>query len=290
MSANKPVVASTWNFGATANAAAWVRLAAGDAALDAAETGVKVVEANPEITTVGYGGLPDREGKVTLDACVMNEKGEAGSVCAIEHIRHPVSVARLVMEQTPYVMLVGEGALNFAIERGFERENLLTERAEAEWRGWRERNVAPPPADESNHDTIGMITLDAAGNLAGACTSSGLAFKRRGRVGDSPIIGAGLYVDNEVGAACATGQGELVLRELGSFLVVELMRAGRGPEEACREAIERLARRQAHGPKIQVGYLAMNRAGEVGGYSLKKGFQFAVRDGEGERLIRSNSL
>ena len=290
MAAKRPVVTSTWNFGETANAAAWEGLSAGASALDSVEAGVRVAEADPEITSVGYGGLPDRDGNVTLDACVMNERGEAGSVVFLHGIKHPASVARQVMEHSPHVLLAGEGALQFALSRGFQTENLLTPRAEAAWREWRVKGDYDPEPNVENHDTIGMLAIDSAGNLSGACTSSGLAFKMRGRVGDSPIIGAGLYVDNEVGAACATGMGELILRELGSFLIVELMRAGRSPGEACREAMERLAARQRPGDRIQVGYLALGKNGEVGGFGLREGFEFASRDGEGSRLHRANSL
>src|SRR5690606_16841406 len=246
---SKPVVISTWNLGVAANQAASEILKNSGRALDAVEAGVRVPEGDLKNTTEGKGGYPDRDGHVTLDACIMDENGNCGSVAALEHIAHPISVARLVMEQTTHVMLVGEGALQFALENGFERENLLTPNAEKAWREWlKEKNYQPVinienksfisdrlPGDAYNHDTIGMLALDAQGNLSGACTTSGLAFKMHGRVGDSPIIGAGLYVDNEVGGATATGVGEEVIRTVGSFLVVELMRQGYSPQNACQE-------------------------------------------------------
>ena len=229
----KPLVLSTWNFGVAANEAAWKILSAGGRALDAVEAGVKVPEADPKVTSVGYGGLPDRDGYVTLDSCIMDENGQAGSVCCLEHIVHPVSVARMVMEKTPHVILVGEGALKFALDNGFKKENLLTPESEAAWKEWLKTSKYAPVINFENHDTIGMIAMDANGNLSGACTTSGLAYKMHGRVGDSPIIGAGLFVDNEIGAATATGHGEFVIKTAGSAMVVEMMRQGKSPVEAC---------------------------------------------------------
>src|SRR5690606_12578358 len=237
---NKPIVISTWDFGIAANQAAWNILATGGRALDAVEQGVWVPEADPKNQSVGYGGLPDRDGFVTLDACIMDEFGNCGSVAALEHIKHPISVARKVMEKTPHVMLAGDGALQFALENGFKKENLLTKESEKAWKEWLKKAEYKPimnienqhfspnklPGNQYNHDTIGMLALDNRGNLSGACTTSGMAFKMHGRVGDSPIIGAGLYVDNEIGAATSTGVGEEVVRTVGSFLVVELMRQG----------------------------------------------------------------
>ncbi|MEZ4852110.1 MAG: N(4)-(beta-N-acetylglucosaminyl)-L-asparaginase, partial [Bacteroidia bacterium] len=221
----KPVVVSTWNHGQAANAAAWEILSHGGSALDAAEAGVRVTEADPEVRTVGYGGYPDRDGVVTLDACIMNEKGDCGSVAFLQDIKHPVSVARKVMEETPHVMLVGKGALDFALAQGFKQENLLTPESEKDWLEWKAKNTETrPEINIENHDTIGLLTLDQKGNLSGACTTSGASYKYHGRVGDSPIIGAGLYVDNEVGGATATGWGEAVIRAVGCFLVVEFMR------------------------------------------------------------------
>jgi len=276
-SAGGPIVISTWNHGVPANAEAWKTLSKGGRALDAVEAGVKIPEADPNVTSVGYGGLPDRDGKVTLDACIMDEKAGCGSVAFLEHIIHPISVARLVMEKTPHVMLVGEGALKFALDNGFKKENLLTPQSEAAWREWLKKAAYKPIVNFENHDTIGMIALDANGNLSGACTTSGMAYKLHGRVGDSPIIGAGLYVDNEIGAATSTGVGEEVIRICGSHLVVELMRQGHSPEEACKIAVERIVKNQPDKSKeIQVGFLALNKHGEYGAYCLQKGFNYAV--------------
>ena len=276
------VVLSTWAHGLEANKAAWEILGSGGYVLDAVEQGVRISEADPVINSVGYGGLPDSSGQVTLDACIMDEKSNAGSVVCLRNIMHPVSVARKVMENTPHVILAGEGALKFAISMGFEEEDLLTPESKKAWERWKVTNKAGPVA-QLNHDTIGMIAMDADGNIAGACTTSGLAFKLPGRVGDSPVIGAGLYVDNEVGAATATGVGELVIKVAGSFLIVELMRNGWSPDNACREAILRIKRKFPYETSAQVGFIALSKKGEIGGYSLKKGFNYAVcRDGKNE--------
>ena len=280
----KPIVISTWAMGLNANDAAWEVLKAGGRALDAVEAGVKVPEADPTERSVGLGGRPDRNGHVTLDACIMDEQANIGSVACLEHIVHPISVARAVMEKTPHVMLVGAGALEFALEQGFKKENLLTPESEKEWREWLKTSHYKPVVNIENHDTIGMLALDAQGNLSGACTTSGMAFKMGGRVGDSPIIGAGLYVDNEVGGATATGQGEEVIRIAGSHLVVELMRQGRSPEQACRAAVERILKLQKSRGKnpmdIQIGFLALSKAGEYGAYCLQDGFEYAVYSNE----------
>ncbi len=286
---DNPIVISTWDFGKAANEAAWQVLGKGGRALDAVEKGVMVPEADPNNQSVGYGGRPDRDGHVTLDACIMDENSKCGSVAFLEHIMHPISVARMVMEKTPHVMLVGEGALQFALENGFKKQNLLTPKSEAEWKEWLKTSKYKPvnnienmlPGGEKNHDTIGMIAMDGAGNMSGACTTSGMAYKLRGRVGDSPIIGAGLYVDNEVGAATSTGVGEEVIRIVGSHLVVELMRQSHTPEDACRLAVERIVNRNPAAAKdIQVGFLALNKKGEYGAYALQKGFSYAVKTGK----------
>lgn len=288
--ATKPIVISTWNFGLAANEAAWKILAAGGRALDAVEAGAKVPEGDPDETSVGYGGLPDRDGKVTLDACIMDELGNCGSVAFLQHIVHPISVARLVMEKTPHVMLVGDGALQFALANGFRKKKLLTPASERAWKQWLKKAEYKPVVNIENHDTIGIVALDGAGNLSGACTTSGMAYKMHGRVGDSPIIGAGLYVDNEVGAAAATGVGEEVMRIVGCHLVVELMRQGHNPEEACRQAVERILRKNpAKARDIQVGFLALSKQGEYGAYCLQKGFNFAVHDASANRLLDSDS-
>lgn len=280
----KPIVISTWDFGVAANKAAWEVLSKGGRALDAVEKGVHVPEADPNNQSVGYGGLPDRDGKVTLDACIMDDLGNCGAVAGLEHIMHPISVARMVMEKTPHVFLVGDGALQFALENGFKKENLLTESSEKAWKEWLKTakyapvmNIENMPGNQYNHDTIGMLAIDAKGNISGACTTSGMAYKLHGRVGDSPIIGAGLYIDNEVGGATSTGVGEEVIRNVGSFLVVELMRQGYSPEDACKEAVMRIIKKKPIIAKeIQVGFLAMNKQGEYGAYAIQKGFTFAV--------------
>lgn len=286
----KPIVLSTWNFGLAANVEAWKILLKGGRALDAVEKGVHVPEGDPKESSVGYGGLPDRDGRVTLDACIMDEHGNCGSVACLEHIVHPISVARLVMEKTPHVMLVGDGALQFALANGFKKVKLLTKESERVWKEWLKKAEYKPIANIENHDTIGMIALDEAGNLSGACTTSGMAFKMRGRIGDSPIIGAGLYVDNEVGAATATGVGEEVIKIVGCHLVVELMRQGHAPEEACRLAVERLVTKSPEKAKqVQVGFLALNKQGEYGAYCLQKGFTYAVHDASGNNLYDGKS-
>jgi N4-(beta-N-acetylglucosaminyl)-L-asparaginase len=285
----KPIVLSTWRFGIQANEAAWNVLKNNGRALDAVEAGVKIPEGDPEERSVGYGGRPDRDGRVTLDACIMDELSNIGSVGCLEFIKHPISVARAVMEKTPHVMLVGEGALRFALTQGFKKENLLTKESEKEWKEWLKTSQYKPIANIENHDTIGMIALDANGNLSGACTTSGMAFKMHGRLGDSPIIGAGLYVDNEIGAATATGHGEEVIRISGSHLVVELMRQGLSPQKACEEAVARIVKlmnnRKKNLKDIQVGFIALNKEGEYGSYCVQGGFNYAVCDATGNRLI-----
>jgi N4-(beta-N-acetylglucosaminyl)-L-asparaginase len=286
----KPIVLSTWNFGLQANEAAWKILGNGGRALDAVEAGAKVPEGDPNERSVGYGGLPDRDGYVTLDACIMDETGNCGSVAFLQHIVHPISVARMVMEKTPHVMLVGDGALQFALANGFEKKKLLTPDSEKIWKEWSKKAEYKPVVNIENHDTIGIVALDASGNLSGACTTSGMAFKMHGRVGDSPIIGAGLYVDNEVGAAAATGVGEEVIKIVGCHLVVELMRQGNSPEQACKMAVDRILKKNpAKAKDIQVGFLALNKNGEHGAYCLQKGFTYALHDDSGNMLLNSES-
>jgi isoaspartyl peptidase/L-asparaginase-like protein (Ntn-hydrolase superfamily) len=280
----KPIVVSTWGTGLNANEASWEILSEGGYALDAVEAGVKVEEANPDNNTVGYGGRPDRDGNVTLDACVMNEAGNCGAVAFLQNIKHPVSVARKVMAETPHSMLVGEGAKKFALSQGFQEENLLTEESQKEWKEWLETGKYELEVNVENHDTIGMLALDEEGRLCGACTTSGAAWKMHGRVGDSPIIGAGLFIDPKVGGAVATGAGEEVVKTAGSHLVVEMMRAGHSPQKACKIAIERILERYPENPnKIQVGYIALNNEGVYGGYSIQNGFKVSVFSEEGNR-------
>lgn len=296
--ADLPLVVSTWASNVKANAAAWEILATDGRALDAVEAGVRIPEADPEDSSVGYGGLPDRDGHVTLDACIMDELGNCGSVMALEHIMHPISVARKVMEQTPHIVLVGQGALDFALAQGFKKQNLLTPASEKIWREWLKTSNYNPmdtlkhmkgdkaPGAKGNHDTIGMLAMDVKGNLAGACTTSGMAFKMRGRVGDSPIIGAGLFVDNEVGAATATGVGEEVIRICGAHTIVEAMRFGKSAQEACMQAVERIYK--LRGDQLgenQVGFLAVSRKGEIGAFALREGFTYALRRSNGEDQV-----
>lgn len=283
-----PIVISTWDHGMAANVGAWNVLSKGGRSLDAVEQGVRITESDPNVTTVGLGSAPDREGHVTLDACIMNEYGDCGSVAAIENIVNPISVARMVMEKTPHVMLVGEGALQFALANGFKKENLLTEKAEQEWKEWLKTSQYKPIINIENHDTIGMLAMDSQGNISGACTTSGLAYKMRGRLGDSPIIGAGLYVDNEVGGACATGLGETVIRQCGSFLVVELMRQGMDPTSACKEAVGRIMRHEKNIQDLQVGFLAINKQGVIGSYAIHAGFNYAKHDKSGNKMVDSD--
>ena len=278
-----PIVISTWNHGLPANEAAWKILSTDGYALDAVEAGVRVPEGDPEVITVGYGGIPDASGKVTLDACIMDEKGRAGSVAYLQNIKHPVSVARLVMEKTPHVMLSGKGALEFALDNGFKKEKLLTPKMKDAWKKWKKEkrefiskiNIKNQLIE--NHDTIGMLAIDKKGRISGACTTSGMGYKMPGRVGDSPIIGAGLFVDGEVGGAVATGSGELVMKTLGSFLVVEMMRGGMSPSEACEQAVKRIAKKIPDYQEHQVGFIALNKLGEYGSFCIQPGFNFAVK-------------
>ncbi len=270
----KPLVIATWNTPLAVETAAKV-LEKDHSALEAVEQGCRIEEANEKGQSVGKGGLPDRDGNVTLDACIMNEKGDYGAVLGVKNIKHVVSVARKVMEDTPHVMLVAEGAEQFAVSKGFKRENLLTEASKKAWEAWKVTSEYKPIINIENHDTIGMLAIDKKGNISGACTTSGLAYKMAGRVGDSPIIGGGLFIDNEIGGASATGLGEEVLKTVGSFLIVELMRQGKSPQEACEEAIRRIVNKpNSNFKNFQVGYIAVNKQGETGAYAIHKGFSY----------------
>ncbi len=285
---NKPLVIATWNTPDAVNAAAKV-LQNGGTALDAVEQGCRVEEANPKNQTVGIGGLPDRDGFVTLDACIMNEKGDYGAVVGVENIKHVISVARKVMEDTPHVLLSGKGAEQFAVSKGFPKEDLLTEDSKKAWEEWKVKSEYKPIINIENHDTIGMLAMDSEGNLSGACTTSGLAYKLRGRIGDSPIIGSGLFIDNEVGGAVATGLGEEVLKTVGSFLIVELMRQGMSPQQACEEAIKRIVTKPNSDFKnFQVCYIAMNKKGEIGSYAIHEWFSYSKFDNNGYKNIKSD--
>jgi N4-(beta-N-acetylglucosaminyl)-L-asparaginase len=266
-----PVVIATWNVPESTKKA-WEVIENGGSALDAIEQGCMVEEANAEGQSVGIGGLPDRDGNVTLDACIMNKEGDYGAVVYLQNIKHPISVARKVMENTPHVILAGKGAEQFAYEEGFEKENLLTETSKKAWEEWKKTSEYKPIINIENHDTIGMLAIDKNGDISGGCTTSGLAYKMAGRVGDSPIIGSGLFIDNEVGGATATGLGEEVLKTVGSFLIVELMRQGKNPQEACEEAIGRIISKNKNFKDFQVGYIAVNKKGETGFYSIHEGF------------------
>ncbi len=283
-----PIVISTWNHGLAANEAAWKILVEGGSALDAVEHGVRVTESDVTNRSVGIGGMPDRDGHVTLDACIMDHQSRCGSVGFLEGIAHPISVARAVMEKTQHVMLVGEGAKKFALEQGFETIKTPIPEVEAEYQTWKKEHqdlFKRPEINHENHDTIGMLALDSTGNLSGSCTTSGWAYKLHGRLGDSPIIGAGLFVDNEVGAACATGLGEAIIRVAGSHTVVELMRNGHSPMEACKIAVERIISKHSDLTNLQCGFLALDKNGNVGAYSVYNGFNYALRNTNDQKLI-----
>ena len=264
---------STWKT-TEANLKAGLLLDKGVDGLTAAVEGVAVEEENPKNTTVGFGGAPDRTGKVTLDACVMNHLGDCGAVVAVENIVNVARLAKDVMEKTPHVMLAGKGAQDFAISEGYKQTDLLTEKSKEDWKKWLESEEYKPIINIENHDTIGMLCLDKNNNISGACTTSGLAYKMRGRVGDSPIIGSGLFIDNKIGGAVATGLGEEVVKTVGSFLVVELMRQGKSPQEACEIAVKRIVSSNSQENKFQVAYIAMNKNGDVGSYSIEPGFTY----------------
>jgi N4-(beta-N-acetylglucosaminyl)-L-asparaginase len=312
---NKPLVVSTWDSGRISNAAAWSILEKGGKALDAVEQAAIAIE-NDINCCVGLGGNPDRDGYVTLDACIMDEKSNCGSVAFVERIKHPISLARLVMEKTPHVFLAGDGAQKFAVANGIKLESgELSEGAQKAYKEWLKKAEYKPiiniehqqshPTEKGhgpfaparfedgsfNHDTMGTIALDAKGDVSGMCTTSGMGFKMHGRIGDSPIIGAGLFVDNEVGAATSSGQGEEVIRVCGTHLVVEFMRNGASPAQACKKTVERIIKRDPERAKtFQVGFIAINKQGEVGAYSVQKGFNYTVTDqGGNTRVINAKS-
>lgn len=314
--ATKPIVVSTWDSGMAVNAEAWKILSAKGTALDAVEAGAIHIE-NEINCCVGLGGYPDRDGIVTLDSCIMDHNANCGAVAGIERIKHPVSVARKVMEKTPHVILVGAGAQQFAVENGFKLESgELSESAKKAYKEWLKKSEYKPvinienlPAGQAgkkqngpfapnffddgtlNHDTMGLVAMDMTGNLSGAVTTSGMAYKLHGRVGDSPIIGAGLFVDNEAGAATSSGTGEEVIRICGTHLVVEFMRQGYSPEMACKKAVERIVKRdKAKAKTLQVGFLALNKKGQYGAYAIQKGFVFSVKSGKENQVHQSKYL
>lgn len=285
---NSPIVIATWDV-KNATKKAWEVLKDGGSSLDAIEQGCMVEEANENNQSVGKGGLPDRDGNVTLDACIMNPEGNCGSVVFLKNITHAISVARKIMEDTPHVMLAGEGAEKFAYSLGYPKENLLTEKSRASWLEWKKTSKYKPIINIENHDTIGMLAIDNNGDISGGCTTSGLAYKMSGRVGDSPIIGSGLFIDNEVGGAVATGLGEEVVKTVGSFLVVELMKKGNSPQRACEEAIKRIvSKKNSNYKDFQVAYIAINKKGETGSFSIHKDFSMTEYRNDTNQNYESN--
>lgn len=273
---SKPIVIATWRV-PNATAKAWEIIQNNGSSLDAVEQGCMIEEADLNNTSVGKGGLPDRDGNVTLDACIMDKEGNYGAVMCVQNITHVISLARKVMEQTPHVILAGKGAENFAYSQGFKKENLLTEGSKKAWEKWKETSQYKPIINIENHDTIGMLAIDKNGDISGACTTSGLSYKMFGRVGDSPVIGSGLFIDNEVGGATATGMGEEVLKTVGCFLIVELMRQGKSPQEACEEAVRRVVKKSGQRYEdFQVGFIALNKSGETGAYCIHEWFNYNV--------------
>ena len=290
----KPLIVSTWGFGKPANEAALKVLLAGGSILDAVEQGIWVTESDPHNASVGLGGTPNAAGVVQLDACIMYGPGHrAGSVAALEGIRHPISAARRVMEKTSHVMLVGEGARRFALEQGLD---AVPPKAQGVGQaGQKEKSPAQsqpqtPGGPQQNHDTLALLVLGADSNIAGGCSTSGLGKKMPGRVGDSPIIGSGLYVDNEVGAAGATGLGENIMRYCGSFLVVEYMRQGLSPEEACLETIRRIVRQEPKGAALEINFVALDKRGRFGAASSGRGFPYSVTTRTDSRVLNSAGL
>ena len=280
-----PIVVCTWNF-KNATAKAWDVISKGGLALDAVELGVMVEEADPTNDTVGMGGRSDRDGQVTLDACIMDKDSNCGSVVYLKNIVHPASAARKDMENTPHIILAGRGAEKFAYENGFKKTNLLTESTKRQYKDWKKTSQYETIINIENHDTIGMLWLDKDGDIAGACTTSGLSYKMKGRVGDSPIIGSGLFVDNQVGGAAATGLGEEILKTVGSFLIVELMRNGMHPQQACEEAVRRVTSKNPNYKDFQVAYIAINKAGETGAYCIHEGFRYMkYQDGVNHNIL-----
>lgn len=296
LSAAPPLLVSTWPFGKPANEKALSVLTAGGTGLDAIERGIHVVESDAGNASVGLGGIPNAAGVVQLDSCIMSGPGHrAGSVGAVSGFRHPISIARAVMEQTKHVMLVGTGAEEFASQHGFERGPKVSAKQRADWKKWQatQRQAEQSAAGKGparNHDTIAMVMLLPDGNLFGGCSTSGWGYKLPGRLGDSPIIGGGLYVDNEIGAAGATGLGENVMRYCGSFLVVELMRQGLHPQEACAETIRRIARLDPKGFDLSINFIAVDKQGRFGAAGTGTGFEYSVTCGAFSKVVQSPGL
>ncbi|NQW30901.1 MAG: N(4)-(beta-N-acetylglucosaminyl)-L-asparaginase [Ignavibacteria bacterium] len=285
-----PTFISTWNHGLPAVNEAYSVLKSGGSVLDACERGVMLIEADPTNMSVGLGGLPDRDGVVTLDASIMDHDLRAGSVCFVQGITHPISVARMVMEKTPHIMLSGKGAEMFAVQNGIAQQpNSLTDAARKAWEAWCVEKKYQPIINIENHDTIGLLGIDAGGRMAGVCTTSGLAYKVHGRVGDSPIIGAGLYVDGEIGCATCTGLGEAAIRTSAAFLTVEHMRNGSTPQQACEKTIQRIKEKNPNYADFQIGILALNKNGSHGAHSLQRGFVFALHQGGVGKMLEASS-
>lgn len=279
---------STWSHGQPANNAGWLKLEAGGSSLDAVEAGARQTESDVTNRSVGIGGMPDREGHVTLDACIMDWESNCGSVGYLEGIAHPISVAKHIMQNTPHVMLVGAGAKQYALKHKFETIKTPLPEVKKEWEKWKKEQAAitkKPEINHENHDTIGLLAIDQQGRISGACTTSGWAYKLPGRLGDSPIIGSGLFVDQEVGGAVATGLGESIIRIAGAHTVVELMRQGKSPEQACKETVERLIRKHKDMTGLQCAFIAINTKGEVGGFSVYNGFNYALKTSDRDELI-----
>ena len=288
----EPMVISTWDFGVRANTKAIEVLKKGGAALDAVQQGVMVVESDPKVTSVGYGGLPNSAGVVELDASIMEGNDlECGAVAGLSGFENPISIARKVMEEAPHVLIVGNGARQFALSKGFQERDLLTDGARKAWQEWRAGQEGQKEKGiKDDHDTIGMVAIDQRGQMAAACTTSGLAWKIPGRVGDSPLVGHGLYCDSAVGGAAATGVGEEVIKVCGSYQVVEFMRQGVHPQEAVKKVLQRVLDRQPNKPDRWVGFIALRKDGEVGFASTNRGFQVAVTGQANSRLIDAASL
>lgn len=271
------IVVSTWEFGYKANQKAWSILKEGGSALNSVVSGVAVAELDPEVRSVGFGGHPNADGIVQVDGAIMDGRNLGyGAVAGLERITTPAAVALQVMEKTEHVMLIGEGAFRFALECGFQEQEMLTPKTRAEWEAWRDRGTGQDTLPADSHDTIGMVALDACGDLAAACTTSGIAYKRPGRVGDSPLIGSGLYADNEVGAAVATGRGEEIARTCGSFAIINLIREGRSPQEACEAVVKHLVHRVPSSSRHQMAYVAIDKKGNFGAAAARSPFPYAV--------------
>lgn len=283
-----PKMISTWNHGMPANEAGWESFLKGGTSLDMVEAGARQTESDKGNRSVGIGGMPDCEGHVTLDACIMNWESKCGSVGYLEGIAHPISVARHIMEHTQHVMLVGAGAKKYALKNGFETIKTPLPEVKKEWEKWKKdqaKQAKKPEINHENHDTIGLLAIDAAGRISGACTTSGWAYKLPGRLGDSPIIGSGLFIDQEVGGAVATGLGEAIIRIAGAHTVVELMRHGKTAQQACEEAVNRIISKHADMTGLQCAFIAIDKHGNVGAHSVYNGFNYALKTSEASTLV-----